>query len=414
MPSPAFEPGTALGNIHLLEFAGRLCDYEFWHAARVDSGGSLTRVSVKFAASGARSDAEARLSRELTLAGFVAHPNVLRILDLHRLKALDLLVTEPIMGPSVAQLQGWARRRRQRVPIAATLELLEGVARALAHAWRSTDAQGLHVAVSPRVLTPSRIIICPGGQPAVTDFSSAWTSSSPGPAVPPPNLDEAPYRAPELHSRPWSGGAASDMFSLGVLALEFATGRPFVEAETVEGVWKAVASRSVDHEVDLLPSGLSDLSELLRSLLQRDPRRRLRDPIELLAAIREVRQRSSGGLDLARAVAALSEYRAPAMPRLRRSSRRGPGAAPDATCPTTEDWSVISRGEIDAAVAAQARGGADRTHPTTEDWSVISRGEIDAAVAAQVRGEADPKTPSTEDWSIISLSGIRTLSKPKE
>ena len=206
MVAKTFEAGTVLRDIHLLEFIGHLCDYEVWHGARVSPSGSITRITVKFAGSGSRSDADARLARELRLAGPLAHPNILRILDLRRLRALDMLLTEPITGPSVADLRASAERRRQRIPMAATLELLEQVARALAHAWRAADAAGRPLAIASRCLTPNRIFVGHGGVAALMDFSSAWTSADPGPVVPEPNLDEARYRAPELHDRPQTGG----------------------------------------------------------------------------------------------------------------------------------------------------------------------------------------------------------------
>lgn len=136
MTAHTFAEGTSLEDLQLLRFVAPFADLEFWEGARRSPAGVVTRLSLKLAARGAGSGVSLRLAREVSLAGGLAHPNILRLLGHVRPHGLDVVLAEPIDGPSVADLQACVLQRRQRLPAFAVVELLEQVARALAHAWR--------------------------------------------------------------------------------------------------------------------------------------------------------------------------------------------------------------------------------------------------------------------------------------
>ena len=397
MTPRTFAEGTSLEDLQLLRFVDQFADLEFWEGARRSADGGLTRLSLKLTARGARADAEQRLRREVSLAAGLAHPGVLRLLGHRQPHGIDVVLAEPIEGPSLAELQSAVAARRQRLPAFATMELLQELARALAGAWRARDPHGRPLRIVHRALTPTRVFLNPAGQSVLTDWSSAGTGVDRAPRAPAWSLDEARYAAPELDASPAAAGPAIDLFSFGVIAWELACTRPFVQGATVQEVRQLILRRAPEQEVSQVPSGLADLADLLVRLLQRDPARRLAHPAELLQAVDRLAEQTPPGMNLRRVVAALSSYRPP----ISAPPERGPAApvAPQPD-PSTQDWSAISMDEIRAA-----REAAER--PKTEDWSAISMDEIRAAKARAER-------PKTEDWSAISMDEIRAAKEAAE
>ena len=392
MTARTFAEGTELEDLQLLRFVGPMADLEFWEGARRSPGGGLTRLSIKLAARGARADVPQRLAREVSLAGSLAHPGILRILGHRRPHGLDLVLAEPIEGPSVAGLQAVVAERRQRLPAFAVAGLLERLARALAAAWRARDPQGQPLRIVHRGLTPSRLFLDPAGQAALVDWSSAGTDLDEAPPIPAWSLDEARFAAPELDVDPRASGPAIDLYAFGVLAWELACTRPFVKGETVQEVRSRLGRLKIERHVEAVPSGLVGLASLLDRLLRRDPADRLADPAELLEAVRGVVEQTPPGMSLQRVVGALSGYRPPIAAPPERAVRAPDGPVME---PATQDWSAVSMDEIRAAKArAESR-------PKTEDWSAVSMDEIRAAKA---RADSRPKT---EDWSAIPMEEIR-------
>ena len=95
MTPRTFAEGTSLEDLQLLRFVDQFADLEFWEGARRSADGSLTRLSLKLTARGARADAEQRLQREVSLAGGLAHPAILRILGHRRPHGIDVVLAAP-------------------------------------------------------------------------------------------------------------------------------------------------------------------------------------------------------------------------------------------------------------------------------------------------------------------------------
>ena len=243
-----------------------------------------------------------------------------------------------------------------------------------------------------RALSPSRLFLDGEGRVALADWSCAGTALDSPPRVGAWTVEEARFAAPELDTDRAASGPAVDLYCFGVLAWELACTGRFVDGETVEEVRSRLQRLDLERRVQAVPSGLVGLGALLDRLLRRDPARRLADPGELLAAVREVARQTPAGMSLKRVIGALSSYRPPITAPAERAPRE---VAAPVMEPATQDWSTVSMDEIRAAKArAEAR-------PATQDWSTVSMDEIRAAKA---RAEA---RPATEDWSAIPMDEIR-------
>ena len=397
MSPKTFAEGTELEDLQLLRFVGPMADLEFWEGARWSPDGSLTRLSLKLAARGARADVPRRLQREIALAGGLAHPGILRLLGHARPHGIDVVLAEPIDGPSVSAVQAATGERRQRLPAFAVVQLLERVARALAHAWEARDPVGRPLRIVHRALSPSRIFVGSGGRAVLADWSTAGTALEPPPPVPAWTLEEARFAAPELDGDPEASGPAADMFAFGVLAWELACSSPFVQGTEVGEIRSRLQRLKLERRVGAVPSGLVGLGTLLDRLLRRDPSRRLPDPSDLLAAVREVARQTPPGMTLDRVVTALSGYRPPIATPPRAAT---PSVDEPVMEPATQDWTSIPMDEIRAAHARASR-------PATEDWTAVPMEEIRAAQARMM-------PPTTEDWSALSMTEIRAAKERAE
>lgn len=169
-------------------------------------------VAVKFIASSqpepwvrAYFDTEARAIARLQ------HPNVVTVFRVGRVNGHPYIVSEYVVGQSLAELQ-------LPVPWRRVLALGVGLARGLAAAHR----QG----VLHRDLKPSNALVTPDGEVKLLDFGLA-ERFEPGEDAPPsrPSLfaGTLPYLAPELWDRA-PATPRSDIYSLGVVLHELCTG----------------------------------------------------------------------------------------------------------------------------------------------------------------------------------------------
>jgi serine/threonine protein kinase len=211
-----------------------------------------------------------RARREAGLAAEVNHPHVLEILDIVADGEVVVVVTSFAPGGSLADLL--ARRGRLSVPESLTVLLPIAAAVATAHERGVVHGD----------LSPANILFEASGRPVLADLGAARAAGELGePAVLTPG-----YVAPEV-ARGAPITEASDLFSLGAVALHCVTGRPAWNADDLRdviiqstvGQWPdplasdpAVADRAAPDRVDhRLPD---PLVSVVRGLLEAEPLRR--------------------------------------------------------------------------------------------------------------------------------------------
>ncbi len=375
-----FPEGTALGPDLVLERrAAGLDDLELWEATLTEATGAQSAVTAKLPGRGARADAEARLRREAGLWVMLNHPRLLTPVGLQQAEGLAVLVGEGLDGPSLASVKAESDKRRQRWPANAVLELVFQAAEGLVHVERAASLSGTWLNAAHRALTHERIRFNAQGRVVLADFAQCWTELDLGPAMAPPSDPvEARYRAPELWDEP-EGGRWADLWSLGVIAWELLTNRPFSNGLTPEAVRADVESRTAETDVRNVASGLDLTVALLDQLLSRDPVRRHLDPSQLMRLCAAALEQTPPGAGLDRVVGLLGKFTpATSAPVLKVDPGSTEGAAP--ARPVTENWSVMTT-------------GGDAPSGKTEDWSAIP---LTGVTGADGR-------PQTTDWSAIPM-----------
>lgn len=203
-----------------------------------------------------------RLRREGLLLGRIDHPGVVARLGEGSQDGLDFLVMELVEGPTLAQ-------RLQSGPLeeAAVLDLGDRIGAVLEAVHRS--------GVIHCDLKPGNVVLTAEGV-KLLDFGQARLAGEPDP--PGESFIEAAgtvsYMAPERFQG-WTADRQADLWSLGVLLYEAATGvRPF-RGEGIPAVIQAILNEA--------PAPLSRrLDPFVRNLLKKDPNKRgsLRSPLD--------------------------------------------------------------------------------------------------------------------------------------
>jgi eukaryotic-like serine/threonine-protein kinase len=285
-----------------------------------------------------------RFVREARAAAAIAHPSIATIYDVGQEGSRTFIAMELVRGePLRARLGG------EPLPIQEVWRIARAVAEGLAHA----HAAG----VIHRDIKPENVMITTEGGVKLLDFGLAKHTSGRG-------LDDAQtrteegrtlgtpsYMSPE-QAKGEAVGAPSDVFSLGVMLYEMATGqRPF-KGRTRAALFIAAASEARVPPERLNPRVPRALSRVVLRCLEKDPGTRFEDGGELFTALSAVGSTDRRAVALTALAAlvlmAVIAFAASALaPRLARETARPSSALPAVSAPPALVASA-SRPAVDA------------------------------------------------------------------
>ena len=213
-----------------------------------------------------------RFRQEAELLAQVNHPNVVQVFGTGTWHGRLFYAMELVEGQDVAT----RLREKQRFSSEEVLHIAEGVARALAAAWKFR--------IVHRDIKPSNILLTPDGSVKVADFGLAKSLRI-------PKSDSRLIAGTSEYISPEQGmGKAvdirSDIYSLGVVLYELLMGRPPFKSD---GSFTFV----VYQHVHSAPPALEPLTgtipvsvkEIIQKCLEKKPDNRFQSPEELLSAL---------------------------------------------------------------------------------------------------------------------------------
>lgn len=241
-------------------------------------------VAIKVMSGRALADEKSRrrFRREAVALSKLNHTHIAGIVDFDTQDGTDFLVMEFVRGTPLT-----ARVKRGALPESDVVRIAGEVAEALAEA----HARG----VVHRDLKPENVMLDDRDQVKVLDFGLAlFLAMSSDGLTHSQNLTEdghmvgtLPYMAPEV-LRGLTAETRSDLYSLGVLAFEMATGRrPFSDDEPHELLY------TILHQPPPQPRIINGrispgLEAVIMRLLAKDPEERFESASELLQALRSL------------------------------------------------------------------------------------------------------------------------------
>ncbi len=192
--------------------------------------------------------AVARFIQEGALLRRLDHPNLVRVIETVTVGGRPVLVMELVEGPTLAQHIA----RGAPLPEAEILAIGRGIAGGLAHA----HAAG----IIHRDLKPGNILLAGGVAPKIGDFGMARASSLAGIEHTAMTVVGTPdYMAPESVD-PLAVDLRSDIYALGCILFEMATGRPPFAAATPIGLLH-------QHRTATIPPVPESMSQGTRALI---------------------------------------------------------------------------------------------------------------------------------------------------
>lgn len=214
------------------------------------------------------------LCEEAKYAAKINHPNVARVFDITRTKALTYIVMEYVEGSTLArtiQMQG-------TLPFPMVLGIGINVVQGL--------RAGLEQGLVHRDIKPANIILGKSGEAKIVDLGLALLHSALGGGRAAPQrrtgmVGTQGYISPEQMAHPDRVDFRADIYSLGVTLYHALVGRlPFVPRAPSGGDESGTA------RLPVIPSGPPRFVDLLARMLEQDPRDRPESYDEMLGEMR--------------------------------------------------------------------------------------------------------------------------------
>ena len=292
---------TSTSETSMLAAGARLGPYEVQALLGVGGMGEVYRardtrldrtVAVKVIGHGLSSDTlrRQRFHREARAISALQHPNICTLHDVGHQDGTDYLVMEYLEGETLA-----ARLGKGRLPPDLTLRYAAEVADAL-------DAAHRHGIVH-RDLKPANIFLTKHGESKVLDFglaklehsnSDAYTSIATVTApklltVPGLAMGTAAYMSPE-QARGEELDSRTDIFSLGAVMYEMATGNPAFPGRTSALVYKAILDVTPRPLSQVVPALPEQMDRIVEKALEKDRDLRYQSAADLCTDLKRLRK----------------------------------------------------------------------------------------------------------------------------
>lgn len=236
---------------------------------------ALKTIQLGSSSSGEREEARERFHREARITARLQHPHIVVVHEFGEEDQTLYLAMEYVAGGTLA-----TRLASEGQPLSLAERVLLGaeVAEAIAHA----HSKG----VLHRDLKPANVLMVAPGFVKVSDFGIGKIMGDVDLTASGEMLGSPAYMSPE-QMRGENLDARSDIFSFGILLFQLLTGRKPFQSANLSGLVAQIQNEDPPDVAALVPGTPSELSDVVKKCLRKDPGERYGDA-EILA--RELHQ----------------------------------------------------------------------------------------------------------------------------
>ncbi|MBA3818678.1 MAG: serine/threonine protein kinase [Deltaproteobacteria bacterium] len=338
---------TILGKYKIVKRLSAGGMAEVFLAKQVGIGGfekhvALKRIQRKLLDS--RHQAIELFLNEAKIAGRLAHPNIVQVLDVGEVQGALYLAMEYVHGKDLRAVVRRLQGNSTAMPLAHACFIIREVAQALHHAYWSMDMGGKRLSVVHRDVSPHNVILSYEGTVKLLDFGVAMSAVTEHAET--MIVGKWLYMSPETTANKQIDHR-SDLFSLGVILYLLCSGvTPFTGPEP-KAIVKKIRGGIYKPLQEVVPDVPPRLAALVDRLLAPNPENRPQRGQEVVTELTEIMRAhglESTGPDMASFLAHLfpEEVAGSMQQELNRLQEIGRGGADEVGSLTTRERSAVS------------------------------------------------------------------------
>ncbi len=221
-----------------------------------------------------RSYAEARFTAHSQ------HQNVVTVYGIGSVGTWPYIVMEYLPGKNLAEIQAQLANLRQRCSPRTAVAIISPILRGLHAAHEAEDSKGRKLAVVHRDMSPTNVVLVPGGPFKLIDFGVARAGLE-GISQGSYFAGKVRYSAPEQWTNPRAVDRRADLYSTAIILYELLAGQALYGQQSLMEIRDAVCNQPV-RPIEQVPA---PLWQICQRALQRDPSQRFATAREFAEAL---------------------------------------------------------------------------------------------------------------------------------
>lgn len=239
------------------------------------------------------------LKAEARLTSVLQHPNIVSVLDLGEEQGQWYITMELVDGYDLLRILARCAERRVRVPVDIACHIVSEVCAGLHYAHRAKDIYGKPLNIIHRDVSPSNIILSKDGHVKIMDFGVAKARTEDSRGSRHVLRGKLGYMSPEQVKGEEIDHRA-DLFSLGIVLFETLTLKRLFLGKTDLETLVNIREANIEKRFQKYSYLDSDVQEVLRHALARDPDKRFSSAQEFQNVLNDVLFRKNMRVDSTR------------------------------------------------------------------------------------------------------------------